>query len=129
MVNSYESAALFEHRFWLQVLGDHARFIFNALAPSEQEEIQQATYFINTLDQLLEQSRRSLSANELMALNQQAYQQAEAIREFKLNLIRQHLIGKIDLNLPPTFINHMVNEVEEYLRILTALLAGQVPPS
>jgi hypothetical protein len=25
-------AALFEHRFWLQILGDHARFIFNAKA-------------------------------------------------------------------------------------------------
>lgn len=128
-MNSYESAALFEHRFWLQVLGDHARFIFSALAPSEQEDIQRATYFITTFDQLLEQSRRSLSANELMVLNQQAYQQAEAIREFKLNLIQKHLIGKIELDLPPTFINHMVNEVEEYLRILTALLAGQVPPS
>jgi hypothetical protein len=32
-----EEEALFEHRFWLQILGDHARFILNALSPKEKK--------------------------------------------------------------------------------------------
>ena len=40
------------------------------------------------------------------------------LRKFKLNLIQKHLLGKIKIHLSPTFINHMVNELEEYLRLL-----------
>ena len=50
------------------------------------------------------------------------------LREFKLELLRKHLIGKIKIHLSPTFFNHMINELEEYLRILKHLKAGQVPP-
>ena len=32
------------------------------------------------------------------------------------------------IHLTPTFINHMVNELEEYLRILNYLKQGEVPP-
>lgn len=28
-----QSDIMFEHRFWLQILGDHARFIHQSLAP------------------------------------------------------------------------------------------------
>ena len=48
---------LFEHRFWLQILGDHARFIYNALAPVELKDIAIAHSFINQYDQLLGQAR------------------------------------------------------------------------
>lgn len=46
-------------------------------------------------------------------------------RTFKLHLIREGLTGK--LSLPITFLNHMVNEPDEYLEILVWLLANQVP--
>ncbi|MGO4276772.1 DUF2935 domain-containing protein, partial [Paenibacillus sp. TAF58] len=48
--------ALFEHRFWLQILGDHARFIYNALAPVELKDIAIAHSYINQYDQLLGQA-------------------------------------------------------------------------
>jgi hypothetical protein len=50
------------------------------------------------------------------------------LREFKLHLIRRHLQGDIRIGFPPTFLNHMVNELEEYWRILKALCAGEAPP-
>ena len=125
---NYENAALFEHRFWLQILGDHARFIHSALAPKEVREIQQAQYFINVMDSLLNRARQDLSTPEILALSQQASEEAQRIREFKLSLIRQHLVGEIDIGLTPTFINHMVNEVEEYIRILNCLVQQEVPP-
>lgn len=33
MNQTYEENALFEHKFWLRVLEDHAQFLLDALAP------------------------------------------------------------------------------------------------
>jgi len=123
----YAAAALFEHRFWLQVLGDHARFIFNALPSSEVEEAKRAEHFIAFFDRLLARSRHPLSPDELHALGLEAYSCADAIRDFKLALLRRCLQGNINIQMSPTFLNHMVNEVEEYLEILESLLAGELP--
>ncbi len=121
-------AALFEHRFWLQVLGDHARFILNALSPVETAEIQRAHHYIQTFDRLLQQARTELAGAELTALNQNAQRQTIELRSFKLHLLRRHLLGDIGFGLTPTFLNHMVNELEEYLRLLQYIMAGQAPP-
>ncbi|UOQ94317.1 DUF2935 domain-containing protein [Halobacillus shinanisalinarum] len=120
----FEKTAKFEHGFWLQVLGDHARFIHDSLAPQQKQEIDLAEYFIQTFDQLLAR----VEVDNLMALSEKAQEEGNRLREFKLHLIEQHLVGKITMGLGPTFINHMVNELEEYLRILDYLKKGEVPP-
>jgi hypothetical protein len=125
---SYEEAALFEHRFWLQIMGDHARFIMMSLGPSEAEEIQIAQCFIQAYDSLLEKSRSPLNRTELQQLNQAAYQKTLELRAYKLHLLERLLKNDISFFLPPTFINHMVNELEEYLRILNNLLHEELPP-
>ncbi|PZE20993.1 DUF2935 domain-containing protein [Paenibacillus xerothermodurans] len=127
-MHSYIAAALYEHRFWLQVLGDHARFIKNALSLHEGEEIMRADCFIRSMDQLLEQSRREVAPAQLKEITQAAFQRAQEIRAFKLHLLERQLTGKIGFLLTPTFVNHMVNEVEEYLRILAFLQAGEPVP-
>jgi hypothetical protein len=124
----FEAAALFEHRFWLQVLGDHARFIHGALAPDEQEEVRRAEMFIQVFDRLLDSARAELPAPEIYNLNAAAFRNAREIRSFKLHLLKRHISGKIKINLPPTFLNHMVNEVEEALSVMQALQTGQIPP-
>jgi predicted nucleotide-binding protein (sugar kinase/HSP70/actin superfamily) len=124
MNNAFERTARFEHRFWLQILGDHSRFILEALAPVQTVEIEQAANFIQVFDTLLEHANSS----DLFQLSTQAEKEVIKLREFKLELIRKHLTGKIKIHLSPTFINHMVNELEEYLRILKHLKAGEVPP-
>ena len=48
----YRSSAMFEHRFWLQIMGDHARFILQALAPAETANIAKAEYFQHAFDRL-----------------------------------------------------------------------------
>ena len=48
-----EKKARFEHRFWLQILGDHSRFIYDTLAPVEKENIKIASQFIQIFDMLL----------------------------------------------------------------------------
>lgn len=124
LADEYQRAALFEHRFWLQVLGDHGRFIQEALAPAEKEEIAAALYFIHTFDSLL----NSAGTADMVHLSRRAEEEARKIRAFKLELIEKQLTGRVKIHLTPTFINHMVNEVEEYLRVLEYLKNTQVPP-
>lgn len=128
MSGTYQEVSLFEHRFWLQVLGDHARFIHSALAPNEMQHIYTAQHFITSFDQLLEKARSQLSGNTLLQLTLQASQYAKDIRQFKLELIKEHLTNDISIYLTPSFLNHMVNEVEEYIRILMYLSNEEVPP-
>ncbi|GLC29485.1 DUF2935 domain-containing protein [Clostridium omnivorum] len=123
--NSIEELTLFEHHFWLQILGDHSRFILNALSPKEVTFIRQAEAFIDIFDNLLEKSRMQLSPEELSMLNKDAYSAAVEIRKFKLHLLSEHIKGKITISLPPTFINHMLNELDSYLCILSSLLRGK----
>ncbi|WP_059174075.1 DUF2935 domain-containing protein [Bacillus sp. FJAT-27445] len=124
MAVDFQKTARDEHLFWLQILGDHSRFIHEALAPVQQKEIEESSRFIHVFDSLLAQAR---TANP-MQLATTAEAEVLRLREFKLELLRKHLVGKIKVHLSPTFFNHMVNELEEYLRILEHLKAGQVPP-
>lgn len=126
--SDYTSAAQFEHRFWLQILGDHSRFIRDALTPSETENIYKANSFVQTFDLLLERTRDNMTESEIQILNQQAFQYASNLKEFKLELLRSQLQGQLSFHLPPTFLDHMVNELDEYLRVLSYLTSGQRPP-
>lgn len=125
---AYEQVTLFEHRFWLQILGDHSRFIFNSLSPVENADIQKARRFMELFDQLLCQARAANSRDQLNELTGYAFEYAKKLRCFKLELLRRHLVGEINISLPPTFFNHMVNELEEYLTVLEYLLSTEIPP-
>lgn len=114
MANDFNKTARFEHQFWLQILGDHARFIHDSLASQETKEIEIAQRFIETFDHLL----ASVEHANLIRLSIEAEDEANRIRQFKLDLIKKLVFGKIKIHLSPTFINHMVNEVEEYLHVL-----------
>ncbi|MFC4596683.1 DUF2935 domain-containing protein [Cohnella hongkongensis] len=119
---------LFEHRFWLQIMGDHARMILNVLAPREQADIRSAEQYAQTFDRLLEEARRPDAGAMLASLNEQAMQEVTKFRAFKLSLLERLLLGKVRIGFTPSFLNHMVNELEEYVRILDALLKGKPVP-
>ncbi|MEQ8155061.1 MAG: DUF2935 domain-containing protein [Clostridiaceae bacterium] len=83
--------------------------------------------FINLFDNLLEKSHKSALAEDLSELNCEAYSAASKIRDFKLTILSKQLEEKISINLPPTFINHMINELDEYIMILNTLIMGNAP--
>lgn len=120
--------ALYEHRFWLQILGDHCRFILTALSPREKADVATAERLIASFDMLLGEARRPGASTFLAKLTHDASHAVHELREFKLNLLERQLVGKIDLLLTPSFINHMVNELEEYQRVLQALNEGRGVP-
>ena len=123
-----QKSILFEHRFWLQILGDHSRMLFNALGPGEREEICKAQGFIRLFDNLLAVARKdSLTSAEIGQLTMTSFNSAQEIRSFKLHIMKKQLIASIIIDFPPTFLNHMVNEVEEYLFILQNIMQNRLP--
>lgn len=119
--------AVFEHQFWLQVLADHSRFIHDSLYPSQKEDIEKATDFIQRFDQLLKQAKM-LDDKTAVSFSETVEAAVKQLKAFKLSIIRRHLTGEMKIHLTPSFINHMVNELEEYERVLSYLKQGKVPP-
>nr|WP_318153096.1 DUF2935 domain-containing protein [Metabacillus arenae] len=56
------------------------------------------------------------------------YETSSELRELKLTIVKQQLIGKIKISLSPTFISHMVNELEEAMRLFSYYRKGEKPP-
>ena len=129
MDKSFRENALFELHFWLQILGDHSRFIHDSLAPSEIKSIEFASGFIKKFDQLLLTSKQLLDETQLRSLLHNAKIASDEIRTFKLRLLQEQLVGNIKISLPPSFINHMVNEVDEAIRLFSSLAKGQIAPA
>ncbi|HEX6593350.1 MAG TPA: DUF2935 domain-containing protein [Bacillota bacterium] len=126
-MENFLNSASFEHQFWLRILGDHSRFIRDSLYPSEKDDLQKAKEFVSIYDDLLKQSK-SLTDHHVIAFTKQVEAVTEKLKSFKLSLIRRHLTGDIGIHLSPTFINHMVNELEEYQLIMNYLKEGKAPP-
>lgn len=126
---NFTQTAFFELRFWLQIAGDHSRFIFESLAPDETNRIGAAGEFIRQFDRLLAQSRQPLTDRQLLALANESRLAFQSLRQYKLSLLEAHLVGNIKIGLPPTFLNHMVNEAEEAIRVISFLAQGQMPPA
>lgn len=126
-MSNYLRSAVFEHQFWLHVLGDHARFIHDSLYPSEKDDITKAAFFIKHFDQLRSQVD-TLNESNIEAFTTNVEQLVAQLRQFKLSLIKRHLLGQMKIHLTPTFMNHMVNELEEYQLILGYLRVKKVPP-
>lgn len=129
MLKSLQEEMAFELRFWLQILGDHARFIHDSLAPDEVANIETASGYKQLFDGLLAKAKGNLDTQALQTVAQETLKASEDIRKFKLSLIEKHLVGKIKISLPPSFINHMVNEVEEAIRLFKCFAKGETPPT
>lgn len=99
MNQTYEESALFEHKFWLRVLGDHAQFLLDTLAPKETADIQRAIYFVEKFDGYLSR----INTVSLIEFAKDVKQLAEEIRQFKLSIIQKQLEGKIVIHFTPTF--------------------------
>jgi len=117
----------FEHQFWLQIMGDHARFIYYSLAPTEEEAILMAKQFMDIYDMLLDKVRGDVNSSNLDEITEQAYEVTYEFRQFKLQLLSLSLTVGLEVHLPPSFFNHMINELEEYMLVLSNLEDGKIP--
>ena len=125
--SDFIKAALFEHRFWLRISADHARFLYMSFSPNEEKGIKKASSFIQIFDRLVSEVSKDLSIKDLTEVSKQALYYSQEIRNFVLNIQKKQLVKEINIRLSPTFLNHMINETEEYLRILKFLTQNQLP--
>ncbi len=105
---------LFEHRFWIQILGDHLRFFKLTLSRKEKDILYQVRNLIEKGDAL----QNDADVNKVVLADVLDF--VEQVKELKKMILALLLKSEIEINLPPTFINHMLNELEEYERILNA---------
>ncbi|VEF48236.1 Domain of uncharacterised function (DUF2935) [Bacillus freudenreichii] len=118
----------FEHEFWLQVLGDHSRFILESLSPVENRDIDQAKEFKRIFDGLLLEARRLNDIKGMMSLTERVAKHVIQFKNFKLSLLERSLVKQIKIHLSSTFLNHMINELEEYERIIGYFKKGESVP-
>lgn len=116
----------FENRFWLQIMGDHCRFIANTLPPRDDNQDQTqfnqtAKQLASTFDGLLSRARNGedVSSAALTAVQQ--------LRALKTMILSSLLQGLLVSGLPPTFYSHMLRELDFYFALLQGYLTnGQV---
>ncbi|MCH5584242.1 DUF2935 domain-containing protein [Shimazuella sp. AN120528] len=119
-MDKLNEALEYEQHFWLHILRDHCQFILEALAPKEEKEINKAQKLYALFDDLYQHRQYDLPA---------VYDAVCKLRKFKLQLLKRLLTEQISIHLTPTFLNHMVNELEEYMRILDCFQQNQLPPN
>src|ERR1700677_1164023 len=104
--------ALFELRFWLQVMGDHIRIIQRSMAAKEVAHIQQAESLMRRFDDLLEGVRQQpLSDQELGAALDESRRAGEELRVFQLDILGGQLVGKVATDMSPVFYSHATDEL------------------
>ncbi|MFD2611628.1 DUF2935 domain-containing protein [Paenibacillus gansuensis] len=123
----FREEALFELRFWMQIMGDHSRFYSESFAPDETNRLATSNAFTQRFDQLLLRSRQPLDDQKLVSLLQESAVASEQFHPFTLSLLKGRLTGNIKTGLPPTFFNHKVSEGLEAIRVLRALAQGKSP--
>ena len=102
----------FENRFWLQILGDHMRFIEEKTKHTETEILGRVSNLKEELDTLLKEARKgSVRSDRILPV-------VDEVKKLKLDILHRHINGEIKIGLPPTFINHMISELEAYEKIL-----------
>lgn len=119
---------IFEERFWMEIFGDHARFINQALTINAQQELEQARAFIRLFDMLADWANVRPHEGELLKLHKEALEAAHQLKAFKLRLLNKKISGSFEFRLPPTYLYHMVAEAEEGIRVISALAEGEQLP-
>lgn len=123
---AYEKMGMtMELRFWTQVMGDHARFINGSLAPDQAGLCQVAENFILIFDRFYEKVSRLDEHGESNGLITDINAAVLSFREFKRELLSFRLQNQPVTSLTPTFYNHMLNELEDFLRILAGYQTGK----
>jgi hypothetical protein len=122
--------AVEEIYFWSGILENHAEFFLTNLSFRETEFNKSAQYYKNTFTNLHTEAQAMLPtanpASESMLIRR-TLPLVFSFIQFKRLALAHLLQCRIELGLPPTFVNHMINEAEEFYRILCEYGTAQKP--
>ena len=111
-----------EHAFWLHILEDHIHFMKDALLDTEQS-------WKTTLDkQLTDWKHLYDSMSENVEYAQHALNWSKELHRIKRDLLYGRVTNTVEIRLKPTFISHMIRELNIYIFILEEYIeSGKVP--
>ena len=109
MISNYELIS-----FWAGIMKDHSQFIISSLSYKENETINHAKFFNEQFSFIENQSDNQISKEFIKQVNTLLLN----FIDFKKYIITCLMKCNIELRLPPSFINHMINEAEEFFRDL-----------
>lgn len=113
--------AQMEYIFWLQIMGDHAQFIYAYLKADNHELSQQARNFISKFDETLHMVRGQLTQESLDKTNQITLQLISDFKNFQLQLLTLSLNGSNQVLITPSFLNEMLYELDEFQLIIYSI--------
>ena len=105
-----------EIAFWTGIMRDHAIFQTDALAPTENSYSQSAMQFTSFFQQMLQ---RICSGEALEMLCPVLLQGLDCFIEYKRMVLKGLMTCGLKMNLPPSLINHQINEALEFKSLLT----------
>jgi hypothetical protein len=106
--------------FWSGIMRDHAEFLYTALSPSEKELIQETTQFYNQWNTIHQEAERLLEMTVLEQdqLVNKVLPLLKRFIDFKQMIVTKQLTGEVRISFTPSFVNHMLNEANEFYRNL-----------
>jgi hypothetical protein len=122
--------AIEELLFWTGILNNHGEFILKSLSIKEQPFILNAQHFKNLFFQLNLKANALKDlpneSNNVISLVNKTLQAISSFVSFKKLLLRKSLQCAVEISLPPTFINHMINEAVTGYNTLSSVYSNML---
>jgi hypothetical protein len=111
MLNSNEKVF-----FWTTIMRDHSEFFLLTFSSKEVEYIEKVKEYKKIFIQLGNELKKDSTLSD--SIIEHIYNTVVDFIGFKQEVLGKLILCDIELNMPPTFVNHMINEAMEFLRTL-----------
>jgi hypothetical protein len=123
-----------EHRFWLDILQDHARFLLDHLSPHEKVWIEEADKYVHVFNCLLRKlddlpASSNASSKLWIAYAKEAHTAAAGYYQLEGRLQALLIAEQVELSMSPALLNGTLTENQEYLRMLQYYVQGAEAPA
>lgn len=117
--------------FWSGIMRDHGEFLYSALSPKESNYIETSQYFHQSFSEVHQEANiimKKGSDNQIDSLVNKSISLLKQFIDFKRLILTKQLTCEISILFTPSFINHMLNEANEFYRHLFATLPNKTTP-
>lgn len=101
--------------FWTGIMRDHAIFQINSFSPSEANYVRSSMQYMNFFQQTLNRLEGGESLEDVIPV---LINGLVSFINYKKILLNGLMTCRIQMNLPPSLINHMINEAMEFKDLL-----------
>lgn len=115
------------NRFWLNIFGDTALIVLNALSTDETDYTSRAKSFADRFDALSKRANQTPSIDQTAQINKEAVQITQDFRAYLLEVMDAVLVSNYWIGLKPSVLNNFVDETEKYLTELNSFSQKKTP--